>query len=359
MAIVCCITADAHFRIKSVAGGSEGFALKYLAQTDTSTLIYGTFTATIPEGSSTMLVNIPDSISVKTESGTFKMTDCRGMETIDTTCSAYKLIESQGQKINFVMEFEKFGCDAPFDIVCVGEAVLKFEFQGVAVNMEDTKEIDTERFLTSTKAVTWGKIEKENGTFYSYERDSVFVCVRLRDDGNYAMAQIQVKNDSDHGILINAGEISFKAVDGKGQSKDLKNVTKAQYDNLVASGNWAMADYKSGGTAVSIVGSTAAIVGFFLPRSIGAGLSAADAVMQGASVNMATKKLAEMEEAGETEKSDDYILTGPLKKGEETMGVILAKKHNGQKNLIFTITLDDYPFTFWLGSFPSDAAARY
>lgn len=338
-------------KISSVDNGSANVSLRYLQQTDTSSLVYAVLS--IPEErSEAVLVNVSRVLYVTDGEMNYKLIGARNIPVEDESMLEFAILEGQQKKLNFILEFEKFPIDEKFDIVDVasdGDGSL--DFKGICVDPTARKEVDANRFTKSTDLPRCGKFYDEGRSTVYYVRDGVFVSLYSTYSNDHFTFHFSIVNKSDHGILFNTDNL--KVTGHKPSLKapvevELPLISKGSYVNSVAMDDMATAKSETRSEAMTEIGSALSFASIGLPwRSPERiGLDVLGGVVRDISYEKARPYIAELDRT-RAERTKNYLQSQSLKPGESHIGFIQAQKTKKVKDFHIVLHMDSYDFEFF------------
>ena len=336
-------------KISSVDSGNANVSLRYLQQTDTSSLVYAILS--IPEDrSDAVLVNVSRVLYVTDGEVNYKLIGAQNIPVEDESMLEFSILEDQQKKLNFILEFEKFPIDGKFDIVDAassGEGSLNFK--GVCVDPTARKEVDPTRFTKSTDLPRCGRFFDEGRSTDYYVRDGVFVSLYTTYSNDHFTFHFSIVNKSDHGILFNTDKLK---VTGHKNPKspvevDLPLISKGSYVNAVAMDDIATAKSETRSAAMSELGSALSFASIGLPwRSPERiGLDVLGGVVKDISYEKARPYIAELDKT-RAERTKNYLQSQSLKPGESHIGFIQAQKTKKVRDYHIVLHMDGYDFEF-------------
>ena len=351
--LICSIPALSAecYKISSVDSGNANVSLRYLQQTDTSSLVYAVLS--IPEDrTDAALVNVSRVLYATDGENNYKLIGAQNIPVEDESMLEFSILEDQQKKLNFILEFEKLPLDEKFDIVDAassGEGSLNFK--GVCVDPTARKEVDANRFTKSTELPRCGRFFDEGHSTDYYVRDGVFVSLYSTYSDDHFTFYLSIVNKSDHGILFNTGNMKVTGHRPNRKTPEeviLPLISKGSYVNAVAMNDVATARYETKSVALSELGSALSFASIGLPwRSPERiGLDVLGGVVRDISYEKARPYIAELDKT-RAERTKNYLQSQSLKPGESHIGFIQAQRTKKAKDFHIVLHMDGYDFEFF------------
>lgn len=352
--IICAIytvTAPAEdcYRISSVDRGNEDTALKYLCQTDSSTMLF--FTYTLPDKvKEKTYVNIPKSVFVTDGDISYKLVNAINIPIADESVEEYCILEGKDRKLNFILEFEKFPIDGRFDIQDGQDDEETINIYGIVVDTTAKKNVDPVRFAKSTQLMHCGQFY-DQGIFYTfYERDGVFVSSHNSYGDDHFTLYLSIYNDSDHGILFSTGNIDVKGHKvkrGDTVEVDMPLISKNSYVRDVEMTDRYVAESASHSRALSEIESAVSFASIGTPwRSPEyTGLRVVSGILTDIHNNKMRPYLTELNKTRD-ERTKNYLQSQSIKSGEEHVGFIQIERPKKVNDFRAVVHMDGYDFVF-------------
>lgn len=193
------IIASAQYRVSSVDSTfSSEYELKYLLETENSTIVYGTFTS---KDECTM--NFSRELAVLQDDVRYKLRKSINIPMYDEAEPKYAMFREGGIYLNV---------------------------RGVHLEPKDIERFpDYNSFVNSYPVAIFGRYVENGSTHQYYLRNNFYISCQCTDvdDGifepKYKRFYIEMKNNSDHGVLFNFDDsyvLGHKTVGGKQQAKN-------------------------------------------------------------------------------------------------------------------------------------------
>lgn len=353
--VVCCACAFSAssaqcYKISSVDKGNPDIALRYLEQTDTTTLIYAVLT--LPdEIREPILFNISKSVHITDGDFDYKLVKAHNAPIEDESLLEYCILDGKQRKLNFILEFEQFPFEDKFDMVDDPDDDRTLNFQGISVDSSTGKDFNRDRFLRSTKLTRCGEFYDKGDCYLYYDRDDVFVsCHSSYGDDNFTL-YLSIFNDSDHGVLFKTDNLTIKGHQVKKQDTtlvDLHLYSKSEYVDLVASNDRYEASRASRSEGLSEIGSIISLSSIGIPwRSVEhSGLRILGGFLQDIEHNYSKPYRAELEKTRE-ERTKNYLQSQSIKSGENLCGYIRVTRPKNVNDYYLVLHMDGYDFEFY------------
>ena len=342
--------AGAQFPIASVASSEGDVKLKWVGQTDSSVVVYATYIR--PEiADAPGKVTLSRKTSVTSDDMDYKLVNSSRIPIFDEAMSAATILDKDGQKVNFMMEFEKFPIDEPFDIVAEDTLSCMFSFKDIRVDMAGgTRKANTDRFLNSTPVLYMGRYGYDGDIYSFYYDDGFFIASTCSYSYEYLTLTMEICNDSDHGVMFSTGNVNATSHVKKG--KNLKEVklnilSKYAYENVVEESDYSNARQEGGGEALSIVGSEArsAAIPFKYGSWENIGLRVLSSVMEETRHQMTKPYMEELDKTRSARMSG-YLQSQSLGKGESCNGWLKIERVRNMQDFDIVVTINNRDYKF-------------
>lgn len=250
------IISSAQYRVSSVDSTfSSEYEMKYLLETGNSTIVYGTFTS---KDECTM--NFSRELAVLQDDVRYKLRRSINIPMYDEAEPKYAKFREAGEKANFVLEFDKVPLHDGLDIIETDnpkEGGIYLNVRGVHLEPIDIERFpDYNSFVNSYPVTIFGRYVENGSTHQYYLRNNFYISCQCTDvdDGifepKYKRFYIEMKNNSDHGVLFNFDDtyvLGHKKVGGKQQDKYFTKYTPESFDDYMAQGDYYEAKNAVGG----------------------------------------------------------------------------------------------------------------
>ena len=231
------IEAGAQHPVTSVQSCPDNIKIKYVLQGENSTFVFATYTKQTEDQSEICLSRKTVACN---EDENFKLLEAYSMPISDEADQAFILLDQIGQKLNFVLEFEKIPLGESFDIRSLDYEDRSFVVTGITTDTSIVKKVDGKRFIESTPYVKRGKYFKDGKTCIYYTKEGVWVTIDATLGSEYLTLNVSIVNDSDHGILLDLKKmtaISKKIKSDKEIEEPMHILSKSEYNDI-----WARSD---------------------------------------------------------------------------------------------------------------------
>lgn len=259
------LTASAQYKIvssESQPGSVSCYEMKYILESESSTFIYGTFTS--PKDNGTFAFD--QTLAIYQNDLKYKVKNSIHIPVWDEAERMYIVVDATGDKVNFVVEFEKFSSEKPFDIIENekpregGTYLNLFNVKAEATDYENIP--DAGRFLDRYPVTTRGTY-KDNGSNVQYiNHDGVYVSCRSTwcegglFEPDYYRFLIEINNDSPRGIAFDFDKfyaVAKRTVRGKEEEKIMTKYTPDSFADYMSSQDYQEAKNAAGG-GLSMIG---------------------------------------------------------------------------------------------------------
>ncbi|MCQ2170829.1 MAG: hypothetical protein MJY48_04640 [Bacteroidales bacterium] len=336
-------------KIASVDSGNANVSLRYVEQTDSTSLVYAIFTLPA-EITEPVYVNVARKIYVTDGEMNYSLVRAHNVPVEDESVLEYAILENKDRKLNFILEFEKFPIDEKFDIVDESSETEGLNFRGVSVDASSSKSVDAKRFMSSTQLCRYGKFYDNGNCISYYDRDGVVVAANASyGDDNFTL-YLSLVNNSDHGILFNTKNLTVKGHKPKGRDSVEVNLyvySKNDYVDLVAAEDRyeAQKQVQSNGMREVESAVSFATIGTPIRSAERTGLTILSGVLKDINYNRVKPHLAELDKTRE-ERTKDYLLSQSIDAGESHSGFLRISRPKKVNDCMVTLHVDGYDFSF-------------
>jgi len=330
--------------------GRDNFQLLQIIDLDSATFIYGTLTND-RDGVYWATLNRKTCVYVDDEP--YKLLSSVNLPIYDEADARWVRLDEPGQKVNFVMVFEKFPVQDGFDLIENEKDKDAWNMYGVHIEeIQPSKMIKTTRFLNAHTVVTQGVFADKGSNHRYFIRDKVSVDCRAttRSGDLFAcddiMFTLNIINESDHGIRFDFEDRVWitgtkKKSNGTEETRTLTKYSPDGYEQYLRNEDYTEAKYATSG-----------------------GLAFLDHKLQSASYRYGNsdwekagyKMLSSLTEQVMDNNIQEYLKNHPrqrpsamktqsIKSGESYTGYVAGKTKNVDE-IILHIKMDDYEFQF-------------
>ncbi|MBQ0022154.1 MAG: hypothetical protein KBT29_02830, partial [Prevotellaceae bacterium] len=337
LCLMASIIADAQYKVSSIdKSETANSVLHQVIETENSVLVYCTFTA--PSDEST-LYYLPRKMKAVKNNVNYKIINSINFPLWDEAEPRYLNTKKKGEKINYVLEFEKFDPTGGFDIV---EDDTKHEdgmlnVYGIHVEKIDPKDvIDTGRFLDDGHVI-FGRY-KTNGKNYSYYiKDGLMMLYHDSWYGNDFLIHLEITNNSDHGVMFDLSKVRYTGTDKNGKPVQVVRYTPESYDARIEDDRRFEAREQTGGDVARMTESLIYHKRINTKNELGnIGLRALEQAYKRAQENRIQEYLQD-----HPNNDPKALRSNSIKPGESIVGFIPLKVKKC-KNVKTYITMDDY-----------------
>lgn len=344
------VSAAAQSPVVSGDSSNSDIKLKWVVQTDSTTLVYGIYMR--PEGE-----NAPESINfshktnVIADDMSYRLLGSRNIPVTDGAFPVSALLTENGQKVHFMMEFEKFPTDQPFSIEANDTLSCCMDIKDIRIDESAARKLDTERFLKSTPTILKGRYSDDGSNYMFYQNEGFFMASSSSYNSDYITLKLDIANESDHGVLFRTDKIKAVANVKKGNKIVEKNIVvleKGDYRSVVASSDYYNAQHSStGNDAIGIIesGVRTSSYGFNYGSAESVGLRALSSILSDVKYENARPYLQQLNETRE-DRIKNYLQSQSLKKGECYSGFIKMEMVRHIQDIKITIPINDYEYVF-------------
>lgn len=333
------IVADAQYRVSSIdRQDAENIKLHQVLETEDKVLVYGTFKS-LDDG--IHLFNLSRTTKVEKNHVSYKITNSVNLPLWNEAEPRYVQTTKPGDKVNFVMEFEKFDLSGTFDIVENENkhGAHMFNFYGIHLEKIEPKDaIDTKRFLDDGHVI-FGRYKSDGRTYTYYIKDGLsFMYHDNWNDGDFII-NLEITNNSDRGVMFDLAKVRQEGTDKNGKPVEVARYSPESYDKHIESSRRYNAQLQTTNDLTRAVGSK-----IFHERISATnewaklGLRALEEIYEQAQENRIQDYLKE-----HPDNSPKALRSNSIKPGESIAGY-MAFKVKKCKKIKICVTMDDYDF---------------
>ena len=241
------VMANAQYKVSSVdKQDSENFTLHQVLETENSVLVYGSLTS---HENKSQGYSIKRSTKAEKNNVGYKLINSVNLPTSNEAEPRSVRTLKVGDKVNFVLEFQKFDLSGIFDIVedesKHGPSMLNF--YGIHLEPIEPKDaIDTERFLDDGHVI-YGHYKSDGHTYAYYIKDNLMVMWHNSWYGKDFIINLEITNNSDRGVMLDLAKIRTEGTDEKGRPVDVIRYTPESYDARIEGDRYTAARQQTGG----------------------------------------------------------------------------------------------------------------
>lgn len=344
--------AWAQHPIASIASSEGDVQLKWFSQTDSSVVVYATYTR--PVGDTRDRLTISRRTAVISDDMDYRVISTDRIPVFDEALSAATVLDREGQKVNFMMEFEKFPLEEPFDLVAEDTSSCVFSFKGIVVDMAGTKKVNPDRFLKSTPVLYKGRYGYDGNIYSFYYDEGFFLAACCTHSSEYMTITFDIVNDSDHGVLFSPHSVSPSSNVKKGsrlKNVELNALSKNAYWNNVARDDYSTAVNSNGSGALSVIDSGVVLSSFKYDYNSWEriGLRALSSLINEAQLQAAKPMMKELDDSRD-DRLSGYIESKSLAKGESYSGYMKVERVRNMTDFKVVVNINerDYEFNYTL-----------
>lgn len=343
--------ASAQYKVTSIDHEfGPGFELKYIFEGESSTFIYGTFTS---QKKTKFYFN--RALAVYQDDMKYKVKNAVHLPVYDEADEIMTVFDEEGQKVNFVVEFERFPAKYPFDIIETdkpNEGGTYLNVYGIKTEeMEAERFPDFDKFVDRYPVTFYGRYKDNGANVQYYMRDGVYVSCRSTEcegdlfEPNYYRFLIEINNDSDHGIAFSFDKtyvMGHRKVGKKDEDKVMIKYTPDSFEDYLASEDYYEAQHAVGGTGLKDVGWKLRSESYNRDNSEWANLGLK---ILGNMANQLAEQNIQEYLAAHPKNRPGVLRSQSLKAGDGISGYFACKKNKNDSYTIH-IPMDDYDFAF-------------
>lgn len=350
IAFCVCLPTFAQFPVTSSNAGNGDIKIKYVTPTDSTVLVYAVYTCSgISTDNGPMSIYLDRSLHVETDDMDYRLLNAFNIPIYDEARGEKALLFRNGEKLNFIMEFEVFPYDAPFSIVERNDG-MSFNVSDVVVDTSSVAKVNTKRFLNSTPCLKGGSFADEGHLYSYYEQDGFFIAAYGIYSDTYQTVYMTIINNSDHGVMLNTFSSKFKGFGTmkNGNKVEMTPLTKSEYESVLADHYRYVAENSTyGNKGLSILDNALFFTGIDLEyRSWGrAGVEVARALVDDAQRENTKPYLNELAKS-RAARIGNYLQSQSLKAGESYSGYMKFKRSRKCKLFELEVTIDGRTFPF-------------
>ena len=228
------VMANAQYKVTSVdKQETANSKLLQVLETEKSVLVYSTFTAPTDD----RMYTLNRKLKVVKNNTRYKIINAINFPLWDEAEPRYLYPAKEGQKFNYVMEFEKFDPAGGFDIIQdeTNHEPGIMNFYGIHLEKIEPKDvIDTDRFLDDGHVI-FGKYKNDGKSFNYYIKEGLMVTFYNTWYGKDLIINFQITNNSDHGVMLDLNKVRIEGKDEKGKPVEVTRYTPESYDGRIES----------------------------------------------------------------------------------------------------------------------------
>ena len=340
LCLMVSVLANAQYKVASVdKQDSQNFKLLQVLETENSVLVYGTFTSSFNE---TKSFAIERKIKVEKNNTDYKIINSVNLPIYDEAEPRWVVVKKVGDKVNFVLEFEKFDLNGTFDIVedNTTHGDLTLNFYGIHLEkMNPSEAINTDKFLDDGHVI-FGRYIQDGHTHCYFIKDDVMLMYHDSWNGKDFLLNLEITNNSDHGVMFELGNVSTYGTDKKGNHVVVTRYTPDSYDQYVEDARYYAARQQTGGDFSSTVESLLFRERIHTDNEWGKlGLKALEDMTRQAQDNRVHKYLQE-----HPNTNPRALRSNGIKPGESIRGFLPFEVKKKVKHCKFFIKLDGYQY---------------
>ncbi len=333
------VMANAQYKVTSVdKSETNNTVLHQVLETENSVLVYCTFTV-----SDDIIHNYYFDRKVKAVKNnvSYKIINSINFPLWDEAEPRYLRTTKKGEKINFVLEFQKFDPTGGFDII-EDETVHEnnpLNVYGIHLEKIEPKDvIDTERFLDDGHVI-YGYYKQDNHTYRYFIKEGLMILFYNTWYGKDLIINFEITNNSDHGVMFDLGKLRYTGTDAKGKPVEIVRYTPESYDGRIESDRRFEARQRTGGDAARLLESKIYHERISTNNEWGKiGLSALESAYKRAQENRIDEYLKE-----HPNNDPKALRSNSIKPGESIIGFVPLKIKKAT-NVKMHVPMDGYDF---------------
>ena len=347
----CGYATDTAYKIDRT---EKWYTVKYLLETENSTFIYCTYRVAQDDGLPS-LANVKPSIHIMSDELAYKLLNTFNIPVSDETKEEYAFFTYSGQTLNFILEFERFPLDVPFDIIEDESDDKMFNISSITVNPDIFEAVDSKLFLDETPYTRFGMYIKEDHPVEYYSGEDYLLAVQGSDlyntDTNiYRSFFISVTNSSNRTFEISGDSVKavgYKPVGKREKEIKLKVLSKDECDKAWFEVDKTSVREKLGPTPTQELGESMMRIGIDanLPGLGFLGTVGLGAILASSDHTDLTPYMKELNEAREN-GIKEYIQPRTINQGETYSCFVSFKIDPKQTRTEVCIALDSQDFKF-------------
>lgn len=339
LCLMASVMADAQYKVSSIdKKDTDRSEIHQVLETENSVLVYCTFTK--PDNDS-YLFWLNRKLKAVKNHVSYKIINAVNFPLSNEAEPRYVRVTKAGEKVNYVMEFEKFDVSEGFDIIedDTKHDTSTMNFYGIHLeNIEPKDAIDTERFLDDGHVI-YGYYKKNNRTYRYYIKDGMMILFYNTWYNKDLIINLEITNNSDHGVMFDLAKVRTEGTDKKGKPVEVVRYTPESYDARIESDRYYNARQQTSDDVSRTAESLLYQKRINTKNEWGnLGLRALEQVLKRAEDNRVDKYLQE-----HPNNDPKALRSNSLKPGESLRGFIPLKVKKS-KNVKLHIPMDDYDF---------------
>lgn len=333
------VIANAQYKVSSIdKSEAVNSVLHQVIETENSVLVYCTFTSPVDEPTNYWITR---KTHVVKNNVSYKIINSVNFPLLDEAEPRYVRVKEKGEKVNYVLEFEKFDPAGGFDIIQDetkhDEGYLNI--YGIHLEKIEPKDaIDTKRFLDDGHVI-FGRYKIDGVNYSYYIKDGLMMMYHSTWNGNDFLIHLEITNNSDHGVMFDLAKVRTQGTNKKGKPVEVIRYTPESYDAHIESNRRWQASQATGG---DVSRNTESLIFHQRINSDNEWAKLGWLALESAYKQSQENRIQEyLKEHPNTEPK--ALRSNGIKAGESLVGYIPLKPKNSQNIKLF-INMDDYDF---------------
>jgi len=232
---------------------SKNIELLQIIDLDSATFIYGTLTN---PGDDVFFGTLNRKTCIYVDEEPYKLINSVNLPVKDEADSKWVRLDNPGQKVNFVMAFEKFPVQNGFDLIENENDHNAWNIYGIQLEeIQPSEVIKTKRFLGTHMVVTQGNFAESGSNHQYFIRDGVSIDCRASTRSGADLFScddilftLNIINESDHGIRFDFTDKVWitgtkKKGNGTEETRTLTKYTPDSYEEYLRREDYEEAKY--------------------------------------------------------------------------------------------------------------------
>lgn len=211
------------FPVKSPEGNVQ---VLYLVDNGSSVSLLCRYCPNLTEVTFPVAMDISGKTRIVTEDGGYSLLKSYQLPFRDEAEPKFAYIKASRPELNFVLEFEKFPFDEPFDLVEGTDDASSIILRGLTVDKGKTESVSAQEFLAHTPYSEYRYFYKDGSPVYCFDDESVYFastsCLYNSSDDYYLDLYFKIVNRTQAPFTVRLSDISASAMRYNNKHKKVK-----------------------------------------------------------------------------------------------------------------------------------------
>lgn len=209
-------SAEAQNKTFSVSGPEGSLQVQYLVEKGSSTLLLCRYEPAAGKNTGApYLKNISGKTRICTPNGDYSLLKTTHIPVRNEADVKYAFIKGQQAALNFVLEFEKFPHDGPFDLVEEDGESDFFAIRGLTAGTQETGNVDVADFLAGTGYSEYGYSYEDGQPIHYFNDSEIYLASTAWPYSNpayyFLSVGFQIENRGTSPITVKFDDVSASA----------------------------------------------------------------------------------------------------------------------------------------------------